>query len=83
MRKTKIFLSNPQIKYFIVNHLDKIIETGDPNTSDWDSTYVDLDRSKMNKEVYVSFNKKHNEKIGKKPTYVTLNNCIITKIESL
>jgi hypothetical protein len=82
MSDTKIHLSNPSIGFFIVDKHDKIIDTGDTHKGDWERTYVEMDKSKMNGEIYVSFNKKQNEKIGKTPVYVELN-CKITKIETL
>ena len=80
---TKIHVSNPKIKYFTVNNRDKIIDTGDENIGDWDMTYVEMNKSKMNNDIFVSFNKHHNEKIGKEPIYTSLLNCKITKIETL
>jgi len=82
MSKTKIYLSNPKIGFFTVDRRGKILETGDTRKGDWERTYVDLDRSKMNQPVYVSFNKGYNEAVGKEPVFVDLN-CKITKIEQV
>lgn len=83
MPKTKIYLSNKKIGFFIVDSRDKIIETGDEHQSDWDRSYVEMNKSKMNNEVFVSFNKKENEKLGIRPVYRPIINCKITKIETL
>ena len=80
---TKIYLSNPNIGYFLVNSKDRIIETGDSNLLDWDSSFVEMHKSKMNNEVHVSFNKVHNEKLGKRPVYRPILGCKITHIENL
>lgn len=82
MPHTKIYVSDPNIKYFTVDNQDKIIDTGDTNKFVWDMTYVEMDKSKMNNPIFISFNKKHNEKIGKEPVYTPLK-CKIIKIETL
>jgi hypothetical protein len=84
MPKTKIHLSNKKIGYFIIDNRGKIIETGDEeHQSDWERTYVEMDKSKMNNDVFVSFNKRENEKIGKQPVYRPILNCKIIKLEQL
>lgn len=83
MPKTKIHVTNPAIGFFIVDNRDKIIETGDENQKDWERSYVEMNKSKMNNEIFVSFNKKENEKLGKRPVYRPIINCKITKIETL
>lgn len=84
MPKTKIHLSNKKIGFFIVDSRDKIIETGDEeHQSDWDRSYVEMNKSKMNNDVFVSFNKRENEEMGKRPVYRPILNCKIIKIEQL
>lgn len=82
MPKTKIYLDDPKIKYFTVDNRDKIIDTGDTDKSIWDMTYVEMDKLKMNGNIFISFNKRQNERIGKLPVYTPLN-CKIIKIETL
>lgn len=82
MPKTKIYLDDPKIKYFTVDNRDKIIDTGDTDKAIWDMTYVEMDKSKMNGNIFISFNKRQNERIGKPPVYTPLN-CKIIKIEIL
>ena len=80
---TKIYVSNPEIGYFVVDSNDRIIETGDRNELDWDRSFVEMHRSKMNGEIYVSFNKIENDAIGKRPVYRPVLGCEIVYIETI
>lgn len=80
---TKIYVSNPDIGYFLVNSKDRIIGTGDSNKLDWDRSFIEMHKSRMNNEVYVSFNKIDNEAIGKRPIYRPILGCNINKIENI
>lgn len=80
MTRTKLHLNNPKVKYFVINSVGRILSTGDRHKKDWEDVYVHLDLTKIKSPIFVSFNKKENEKIGKEAVYVKLQYSL-NKIE--